>query len=157
MSSRSADSILRSSRANSILRSSRADNVLRSSARRQQSHVSADDTSTRSSHKPSSRRVSILIEEHDHGPNETYTFTLGDPINDDSTHLGDWRNRCGKFINNFYVQIIMTGCIIGNAILLGALTVESVKNDPALLNALNWLDRAFLIAFSIEVCMYMNI
>jgi voltage-gated sodium channel len=102
------------------------------------------------------RRVSVMIpheeddEDYDEGPDEI-SFTLGDTIHDENTKLGNFRNKCGQFINAIGIQMIMTTFIIMNAALLGILTMEKVKERPDVLDALNWLDTAFLIAFTIEL------
>jgi len=104
------------------------------------------------------RRVSVIIphdnddDDDDDQEPETIEFTMGDPINDEETKLGRIRNKSGKLINSYPIQIIMVMLILGNAVLLGVVTIDSIKSDPDLLGALNWLDTFFLIAFTIELC-----
>lgn len=78
---------------------------------------------SRQEHARSIRRVSVVIQEGgENHPPEKFTFVLGDPINNEDTSLGRFRNTCGKFVNNYWVQVAMTALIVLNAILLGALT-----------------------------------
>jgi hypothetical protein len=79
-------------------------------------------------------------------------FQLGDPMHSEDTHLGTLRNRSGHFINCKPVQLIMTTMIVGNALLLGILTLDVVRFNSQLLSVLEYLDLAILISFTIEVC-----
>jgi voltage-gated sodium channel len=99
------------------------------------------------------RRVSVIIprdDDDDEGPDEI-SFTLGDPIHDENVKLGRFRNKCGQLVNSIGVQMIMTTLIIMNAALLGILTMDKVKERPDVLDALNWLDTSFLVAFTVEL------
>ena len=62
------------------------------------------------------RRVSVIIREAEDEPPETFTFDLGDPIHDEETSVGRFRNKVGAFINSNVMQTIMTCLIVGNAI-----------------------------------------
>jgi len=95
------------------------------------------------------RRVSVIIKDTE-AEDETYDFILGDPINDEETSFGRFRNRCGKIVNSVPAQAVATTLIIINAILLGVLTIESVKSNPRTLKALEWFDISLLICFTIE-------
>lgn len=104
--------------------------------------------------KRSVRRVSVMLQEGgDDEPPETYSFSLGDPVQNEDTKQGVYRNKVGKFVNCGPIQFIMTLLIIGNAILLGVFTFEEVRNNYELMNTLEWLDLAFLISFTIEFCL----
>jgi hypothetical protein len=83
-------------------------------------------------------------------------FQLGDPMHSDDTYLGTLRNKAGRFINCSPAQLIMTGLIIANALLLGVLTLDVVRFDPELLSVLEYLDLAILISFTIEVRTYVR-
>lgn len=77
-------------------------------------------------------------------------FKLGEATQSQNTYFGSLRNSAGKFVNGLLVQAIMTCIIIGNSILLGVLTLDVVRFNPELLNALEWLDIVILISFTIE-------
>jgi hypothetical protein len=94
--------------------------------------------------------ITITEGENEEPQTEKLPFKLGDPIHSDATYLGTLRNSSGRFINSKWAQICMTTTIVGNAILLGALTLDVVRLDPELLNALEWLDFAILISFTVE-------
>eukprot|EP00545_Synedropsis_sp_CCMP1620_P009781 CAMPEP_0119007252 /NCGR_PEP_ID=MMETSP1176-20130426/2889_1 /TAXON_ID=265551 /ORGANISM="Synedropsis recta cf, Strain CCMP1620" /LENGTH=376 /DNA_ID=CAMNT_0006959367 /DNA_START=82 /DNA_END=1209 /DNA_ORIENTATION=- len=99
---------------------------------------------------------SILValdedEQHEDEPSSQYSdFTLGENVSSEDNYFGRLRNMSGKFVNSFVVQAIMTCIIIGNAILLGVLTLDVVRSNPGLMNALEWLDIAILISFTVE-------
>lgn len=60
---------------------------------------------------------------------------------------------CGKVVNQKYVQQMIVCLIILNALQMGLATFDFVYYDPVVRSAFDKLDLAFLIVFTIEICM----
>ena len=60
---------------------------------------------------------------------------------------------CGKIVNQKYVQHMIIFLIILNALQMGLATFDFVYYDPVVRSAFDKADLAFLIIFTIEICM----
>lgn len=76
-------------------------------------------------------------------------WKMGNPRNND-THLGNFRDKCGKFVNSFYIQTFMTFVLITNSLLMGIMTFDFVTQNSKLQWQLAQLDLAMLAAFTLE-------
>lgn len=77
-------------------------------------------------------------------------WEMGDPRRIDDSIISKYRDKIGWFINWSPIQTFMTVLIILNAILLGVLTFDDVKNNEPLSYALEQLDLVILSLFTIE-------
>lgn len=101
----------------------------------------------------SKRLIDAAVQEDDdtyHDEDPSINTFAGEALHSEDTYLGSARNKVGKFVNSRIVQTIMTCIIIGNAILLGVLTLDVIRFNKDLFDALEWLDIAILITFTIE-------
>lgn len=62
------------------------------------------------------------------------------------------RVACGTFVNSLPVQIFMSILIVANAVILGALTFDSI--DRNVLDILEDVDLAILCAFTVEITLH---
>jgi len=82
------------------------------------------------------------------GNGDNDAWKLGDPLHE-STRLGSIRNEVGRLVNLGPIQWALMGMIIANSLILGALTF--LHDNPVATQALETVDLAFLIIFSVEL------
>lgn len=82
---------------------------------------------------------------------------------EEEDHQLDWKHNCcrrfavfrvacGNFVNSMVVQVIMTITLVSNAVVLGALTFDSL---PSLtISVLEITDLVMLIAFTLEIVLH---
>ena len=91
------------------------------------------------------------VHEKDDASSSSSTTTsknLGDPINDSNTTCGNMRNCLGAFVNNRWVQLVVTCLIVLNAVILGAMTC--LDEESKWYFALETVDASILYMFTIE-------
>ena len=76
-------------------------------------------------------------------------WELGDPRHH-VDGIGKLRDACGWFVNSKTMQTCMTTLIVANALLLGILTFDGVKNNESLNSALEAIDLVILSLFTVE-------
>jgi hypothetical protein len=84
---------------------------------------------------------------------------------DKSESCFQWRSKLavvritsGHFVNSLAVQIIMSIFIVANAVILGALTYDSIDDETR--HILETIDLVILVAFTIEIilhCIYLGL
>ena len=62
-----------------------------------------------------------------------------------------FREICGKAVNNQFVFRFIIGLIIINSITMGVATFDSVQNNQSLLTLFETLDTVFLVIFTVEL------
>lgn len=65
-----------------------------------------------------------------------------------------FRLACGNIVNSTPVQIVMSFFILANAIILGALTYDTVRFNAHTTAVLEGIDLGILVAFTIEIAMH---
>jgi len=63
------------------------------------------------------------------------------------------RMKCGKVVNNEYVQISIITLILVNALMMGIATFNWVTENPDVDRVFDRIDRGFLVIFTIEAAM----
>jgi hypothetical protein len=63
------------------------------------------------------------------------------------------RMKCGKIVNNEYVQISIITLILANALMMGIATLDWVTENPDVDHVFDQIDKGFLVVFTIEVVM----
>ena len=76
-------------------------------------------------------------------------WEMGDPRNGD-TSFGQFRDKCGAFVNHPNVSNSTMALIIVNSILMGVMTFDFVKDNSTLEGQLNIFDTVILGVFTIE-------
>ncbi|KAI2507740.1 hypothetical protein MHU86_6636 [Fragilaria crotonensis] len=91
----------------------------------------------------------MVVEEHDNHEEEERQF---DWKHNFYRRLAVFRIACGNFVNSMVVQVMMTITLVSNAVVLGALTFDSL---PAVtISALEITDLVMLIAFTFEILLH---
>lgn len=62
------------------------------------------------------KRMSSIKEDENFHDEPPFLFHLGDPLQNEEIPLGRLRNKVGRAVNSFYVQVFMLFLIIVNAI-----------------------------------------
>ena len=66
-------------------------------------------------------------------------------------YLGEFRDGCGKMVNDSRVQLFIIALIIANATMMGVATFRFVSDSPRMVNIFEKIDFAFLIVFTVEL------
>ena len=84
---------------------------------------------------------------NDYNDNESSVLT-------NSMKLKRVRNACGTCVNSGFVQLVMSILIVANAVQLGAVTFDTVKENDKISSILEMVDLGILSLFSVEVLLH---